>query len=263
MKEDHKYSYSQLSQFDTCPYSFFLARIQGAPQVENAFAQQGTLIHDLIDKWAKGEVKKEALAEEYVKRHTQEVTAPWPRMLAKKGYAEKAIEIGAKYFEQFDCFAGYTILETEHRYETTIAGRPFVGIVDMVLKDEVTDEIIIVDHKSKSSAAFKKAADEMYRQQLLYAKFIKEKYGFFPDRMMFNLFKENGEKHERPFTQDDYLEAMTWAEKTIQKIETYDDLDWLTCKEPDFFCKEICSVHTSCPNGTPVYKKRISKGGVS
>lgn len=261
LKPKHIYSYSQLSQFDLCPYSFYLARIERREQLENAFAQQGTLIHDLLDHWAKGDILAGDLSSEYAERYPKEVTAPWPKLLASKGYGDKAFQLGYDYFENFDEFQGFTVIDTEQKFETNIEGRPFVGIIDMLLRDNSTGEFIILDHKSKSATAFKKAQDEMYRQQLLYSKYIKEKYDIYPDRMMFNLFKENGQKFERPFTQQAYDEALLWAADVIHKIETFDEFDFLTSKEGDFFCQELCSVRAHCPNSEPVkkYKPRKKK----
>lgn len=247
--ENHVYSYTQLSSVSECPFGFYLSRIEKAEQQSNGFAEQGTLIHDLLDRWAKGELTKEQLPDEYARRYPDEVVTKFPRMLAAKGYAEKAYNLGIEYFTNFDEFAGYTIVATEERFETELEGRPFVGIIDMILRDDLTGELIILDHKSKSLAAFKNSEDEMYRQQLLYAKYVHEKYGQWPDRLMFNLFKEGGKKMERRFSQDDYDAAIAWAVQQIQKIEEYDILEWLECKDPNFFCKEICSVRKHCPNG--------------
>lgn len=259
MKPNHIYSYSQLSQFDLCPYSFYLSRIEKKDQQENAFAQQGSLIHDLLDHWAKGDILRGDLSTVYAERYPKEVTAEWPKMLAAKGYAEKAFQIGYDYFENFDEFNGYTVIDTEQKFETDIDGRPFIGIIDMLLKDNKTGEFIILDHKSKSMSAFKKAQDEMYRQQLLYSKYIKEKYDFYPDRMMFNLFKENGMKFERPFTKEAFDDAVSWASRIIEKIETFDEFDFLTSKESDFFCQELCSVRDHCPNSVPPKPKPRKK----
>lgn len=252
----HRYSYSQLEQFDECPYSFYLQRIADEKEnlVGNSFASQGTLIHDLIDQWAKKKLTKEQLPKEYERRYPLEVENNWPRILAAKGYAAKTYEQGLRYFENFDEFEGYEVVASEQKFVTRIAGRKFSGIVDMVLEDKATGQRIILDHKSKSVSAFKKAGDRMYRQQLLYSKWFFEKYGKFPDLLMFNLFKEDGLKVSKPFDEEEYNEVMQWAERTMDAIESYDLVDWFTTKEgadekPDFFCKNICSCRKICPNG--------------
>ena len=77
--------------------------------------------------------------------------------------------------------------------------------------------------------------------------------------MMFNLFKEGGDKAERPFTLKQYEETMKWAAETIERIESYDVIDWMEAKEQDFFCTEICSVRKSCPNGVTKKTQRKKK----
>ena len=65
MPEKHVYSYSQLSSFDECPYSFYLQRIEGVPEtVSNGFAERGSLVHDLLDQWAKKILTKEDMLHE-------------------------------------------------------------------------------------------------------------------------------------------------------------------------------------------------------
>lgn len=259
LRPNHIFSFSQLQSFSECPYSFYLQKIERSPDmVSNAFASQGTLIHDLLDRWAKGELTKEQLPAEYARRYPLEVVESWPRMLAAKGYAQKAFDIGLDYFTHFDEFAGYRVLATEERFKIEVAGRPFVGVMDMLIEDVATGDLIVLDHKSKSLAAFKKAEDEMYRQQYLYSKFVFEKYGKYPDRLMFNLFKEGGMKKERPFDPQAYEATLAWAGEQMTKMEAYDFVDWLVTKDvpegkPDFFCTELCSCRKICPNGQMKY----------
>lgn len=259
LPEQHVYSYSQLSSFAECPYSFYLQKIEHNPNmVQNAFASQGTLIHDLLDLWAKQQLTKDQLSAEYKRRYPLEVTEPWPKLLAAKGYAQKAFQIGLDYFQNFDEFQEFEIISTEERFKIEIAGRPFVGVIDMVAKDKSTGELIVVDHKSKSLTAFKKAEEEMYRQQYLYSKYVYEQMGQWPDLLMFNLFKENGLKMSKPFDLQEYRQTLSWAEEQMIKMESYDFVDWLATKEvqpgkPEFFCTELCSCRKVCPNGQMKY----------
>lgn len=255
--DNHIYSYSQLTSFAECPYSFYLQRVEHLPQKSNAFAEQGTLIHDLIDQWAKGELKKEDLVSEYKRRYPEEVVTQFPRLLAARGYVEKSYDAGLRYFESFDEFADLEIIGTETKFKTLLCGRPFIGIVDMVAKDKATGELIVLDHKSKSLNSFKKSEDEMYRQQTLYAQYVYEKYGRWPDIMMFNLFKEDGMRMSRPFTEAAYKEAEAWAGNIMDQIETFEIMDWLSQKdEPDFFCQNLCNMREHCSLGQPNWKKK-------
>ena len=259
LKDGHRYSYSQLSSFSECPFGYYLKHIEGAEEQSNGFAEQGTLIHDILDKWAKKEIKKEDMAAEYARRYPEEVTTSFPRMLTAKGYAEKTYQQGLEYFETFDEFPGYTIVSAEEMFDMPIkltdgTERPFIAFVDLVLRDEFTGGLAVYDHKSKSWTTFRRERELMYRQQYLYSYFIHEKYGEWPAILGFNLFKELGKKDEREFSKEEFEKTMQWATEAIHQIESYDVLDWMECKEqktpgkPDMYCAYICGTRGSCPN---------------
>jgi hypothetical protein len=227
----------------------------------NAFAEKGTLIHDLLDQWAKGNLAKDDMVDEYERRYSDEVVTAWPPY--PKGQAQKNYDKGLEFLRTFDEFNGYEVLSAEEKFkiDLTLADgstRPFIGIIDMMLKDKKTNNIIICDHKSKSLSSFKKEEDKMYRQQLLYASYVVEKYGRWPDSLMFHLFNENGVKMERLFSLEDYRETIKWATEQIKKIENYSVIDWLQCKEkPDYFCNWLCGARKICPiGGTPLINRR-------
>lgn len=264
LRADHRYSYSQLSSFSECPFGYYLKNIEGVEELSNGFAEQGTLIHDILDKWAKKTIKKEDMAKEYAKRYYSEVQTPFPRMLAMKGYADKAYQQGLDYFESFDGFPGYEVISAEEEFKMPIrltdgTTRPFIAYVDLVLRNEFTGGLIVMDHKSKSWAEFRKHREEMYKQQYLYSYFVHEKYNEWPETLAFNLFKELGRKDEREFSKEEFETTMQWATDAIHQIEANDVLDWMECKEqkiskktgkhePDMFCSCICGVRANCPN---------------
>lgn len=265
--DDHVYSYSQLSSFDECKYGFYLQRIEGIEEESsNAFAERGSLIHDLLDRWAKKILTKEQMLDEYEQRYSNEVITAWPRLQASKGYAKKAYENGIQFLKNFDEFEGYEVISAEEKFKLNLKltngeERPFIGIVDMILRDLKTNDIIVCDHKSKSMSSFKKDQDKMYRQQLLYSTYIKEKFGKFPEILMFHLFNENGVKPQRLFSQEEYDESLEWATKQILGIEECSLIDWLECKEKsDYFCWNICGARKACPNGIePTHKKKTEE----
>ena len=100
----------------------------------------------------------------------------------------------------------------------------------------------------------------MYRQQLLYSLFVKEKYGKYPDVLMFHLFNEGGVKPQRLFSKEELDETVAWAAKQINGIENYSVIDWLVCKEKaDYFCWNLCSARKSCPNGVEPSRRSKKK----
>ena len=52
-----RYSFSKLSSWWTCPYGYFLRYIEHKAGIGNAFASYGTLVHEIMEKYAKGEVE--------------------------------------------------------------------------------------------------------------------------------------------------------------------------------------------------------------
>lgn len=259
LKDGHRYSYSQLSSFSECPFGYYLKHIEGVEDQSNAFAEQGTLIHDILDKWAKKEIKKEDMAAEYERRYYDAVPTSFPRILTAKGYATKAYQLGLDYFKTFDEFPGYKVVSAEEKFDLPLqltdgTTRPFIAFIDLVLRDEFTGGLVVVDHKSRSWTEFRKHREEMYKQQYLYSYFIHEKYGEWPQSLMFNLFKELGKKDEQEFSKKKFDEVMQWATDAIHQIESYDVLDWMRCREqktpgkPDMMCGFICSSRSMCPN---------------
>jgi len=266
VKSSNIYSYSQLSSFSECPYSFYLQRIEKVPQVlSNAFSERGSLIHDILDQWAKGILKKEDMASEYERRYGDEVITAFPSRM--KGYAEKAYRQGLEFFDEFDEFKGYKIESAEEKFTIDLpltdgTTRRFTGIVDLILRKEWTNELVVCDHKSKSMSSFKKSENEMYRQQLLYSQFIYEKYGEYPSELMFHLFGEHGEKPSRKFDIKQFRETLMWASDCICKIEKYTALDWLNYKDSsDFYCQELCGPRMYCPKSAekPLTKKELEE----
>lgn len=270
LKDGHLYSYSQLSSVDECPYSFYLQKIEldedGRPlkQQDNFFAEHGSLMHKVLEEWARGNISLNEMPDEYTRLYPGMVHTPPPPYMSK--YASKAYDVGLWYCKDFRGFDGYDIVSAEERFRINLpltdgTTREFVGVVDLILKDQETGGLVIMDHKSKSAKEFVKVRDEMYRQQYLYAAYVIEKYGVQPERLAFNLFKENGMIDERPFDKEEYQQTLQWATDKILEIENRDFLEWLDQKEePDFFCNEICSVRAYCPNGslkpTPKGRKR-------
>ena len=252
LKNKHVYSYSQLSSFDECPYSYYLERIEKTDNIaSNAYAERGILIHDILDRWAKKLITKEEMIPEYESRYPEEVVTAFPSFM--KGAAAKAYQSGIDFFEAFDEFKGYKVISAEEKFTIDLplsdgTTRPFAGVVDLILRKDWTDELVICDHKSKSLDSFKKAEKEMWKQQYLYSSYVFEKYGEWPTTLMFHLFGDLSSKHEKPFDLKEYRETIDWATNRIHKMENNTVLDWLRWKDSsDFFCQQICSVRWNCP----------------
>lgn len=100
---------------------FKLTYLDNAEQQGNGFADFGTLCHELLEGWAKGDIPIFALAEEYENRFDSVVTSPFPPF--PKGLPQKYYEQGLEYFDLFDGFGeDYEILEVEDKFVIDIEG---------------------------------------------------------------------------------------------------------------------------------------------
>ena len=258
LPENHRFSFSQLSLYDTCPMAFKLRYLDGVKDEGNAFSEYGTLGHALLEEWAKGQLPDILLAEEFERRYDEEVKHPFPPF--PRGMSAKYYEAARDYFDSFTGFGNVEILDVEQRFVFTVEGGrkpyPFVGVVDLVVRDQITGEIWIIDHKSKSSAQMKKDFSHYRRQLYTYARFVYDKYGTWPSRIGFNLFRAGGEMVWEDFSMAGYEETMRWIVGKIEAI--LDEREW-KIGISSFFCRYLCSALDLCPaKDTILYAK---KGG--
>lgn len=212
------------------------------PSEGNAFSDYGTLCHEILEEWAKGTLPGIALAEEYEKRYDKAVSHSFPPF--PKGMSQKYYDAGLAYFENFDGFGdNIEILTVEERFEIDIEGYTFVGIADLVIRDKKTGEITVIDHKSKSASQMKKDLP-VYRKQLYtYAAFVKQKFGVYPAKLQFNMFKE-GTLIDEQFDLDEFNKTMQWIVETIESILF--ETDWMVSTS-SYYCRFVCGCFDYCP----------------
>lgn len=256
------YSFSRLNSFFTCPYEWHRVYIDCCDKENSAMAQYGTLMHEILEKYAKGELSVFELSTYYEDHFEEYVTYEFP----PNKYVDlwqKYYDAGLDYLDNIDLdLDNYEILGVEQRVDFKIDGHDFIGFIDLLLRDKHSGEITILDHKSASIGILKSGGiakkdrahfDSFKKQLYLYAKPIIEQYGHV-DKLRWNLFKERN-FIEIPFIQQEYEEALQWAADTIKRIETeteWDVNDELTKamidgKYPPFYCMNLCSQRCSCP----------------
>ena len=249
------WSFSRVNAYCTCPRMFQLTYIDEKPKLQNAFAEWGTLGHSLFERYYKGELEFYELADAYRNEYETAVSTPFPFPRMGAGYYAN----GLSFFENFDnsTYENYEVIGVEEKAKTVIEGFEFIGYIDLILRDK-EGRYVIVDHKSKSDF---KTADEFnhYLLQLyLYARFVHEKYGEYPARLEFNMFRANKTASEE-FDIKKLKSAEQWFVSTIKKAyadNEYSDkvsLDYelkhkdiAEFKKDDFFCNNLCSVRNFC-----------------
>lgn len=244
--ENFNWSFSKLSTFETCPYSFYLQYLHDPPleKQQNAWAEYGILCHSLLEEYAKGELKAEALTAEYKRRYPDVVVHNFPPY--PKNYAEKAFQQGIDYFDSFTGFGdGYEVVSTEEYFSIRIGSYTFVGISDLVLRDKNTSDLIVIDHKTKSESSMKNELDLYKKQLYIYAEHVKNKYGCFPTEIQFNMIKSCVPIIEK-FSPEKHAETLQWVEDTIDLIFFEDQWE---AKPNQYYCRYICPVFQHCEDG--------------
>lgn len=239
------WSHSRLGCYIQCPYQFYLKYIEALDGQPMFFASFGSLIHDLLAGYYRGETPAGELSSQFMMRFPFEVVGRAPSDTMRASYFRQ----GAECLRAPSPISG-KILGVEERVSFDIGGRPFVGFVDLVYEDE-DSALYILDHKSralKSRSARKKPTktdaelDEFLRQLYLYAIPIERKYGRFPDFLEFNCYR-TGERIKEEFHLDALEETKRWALGTIENIRQ--ESEWRP--NLDYWrCKYMCGYYDQC-----------------
>lgn len=274
-----RYSFSRLSAFWQCSYQYYLEYIKtpykckkcgdirklpkGSPppklcikcdgsefekvvKENNAFAEYGSFVHELLEKYALGEFAEYELLDRYEDEYPIYVNEEFPYN-QYVDLADSYYNAAYAYLENFDGFdyliPNYEILGVEKHFVLEFDSFEFQGYIDLILKDP-DDNIIIVDHKSKKTFKNKKERKEYARQLYLYSRYIKEVYGKFPTMLIFNHFR-TGTPCVIYFKENEYNEAIEWAKNTVKAIESHKYWEG-DVHIDDFYCNELCSYRNVC-----------------
>ncbi|AEK07433.1 Cas4 exonuclease [Mycobacterium phage Rockstar] len=165
-------SVSQLKQYERCPYSYKLARIDKAWQRPAAWTAQGSAVHEAIEAWERSgrslslEEAQEVFKESY-KKHIDaacEITPNFEWWFASGRYGGQ-LDIARRYDIGLEQVEKYINWATSHRDEVIwIAedGTPGIelefdidldgvlvrGYIDAVLRSGCGDEVYVRDHKT-------------------------------------------------------------------------------------------------------------------
>lgn len=234
-----QYSFSKLTQFYDCPYAYYRYYVKNEKGIDNLFAEYGILVHSILERYAKGELKKECLVEEF--KASFELRITQPILMFGRDLTQSYFDKGVAFFSNFDGFWELEPLQSEYRFETSLNEDTFVGVIDLILRDN-EGNIIIVDHKS-SSKFTRKELKTKARQLYLYSKAVYDKFGKFPSELWFNHFKD-GHLEKIIFQKTDYDEAIQWALETIENINAC--MGFEPNVNDRFYCGYLCDYRENC-----------------
>jgi hypothetical protein len=245
------WSFSRVNASD-CKFSWYLHYIAGLEDTDNAFAQFGTIMHETLEKFLKGELDIFDVSQYYQDHYSEIVTCNFPPN-KYVDLGEKAYNAGLEYFNNIDFdFERYEILGVEKELNFKVGKYPFHGFADAVYRDRETEEIILRDHKTSSFKYLKnglisktdaKHFLDFKRQEYLYCIPLIEEYGKV-DKLTWNMVRDK-RIIEIPFNEDEFKEAQEWAIEQIEAIET--EVLWLPDTSSSYFCNVLCGQRNICP----------------
>ncbi len=220
--EKMTWSYSRLEIFDDCPYRWFLTYIH-KPKLEKEdkfYASYGLFMHDLLEKYYKGENSKEELLMMFLTQFSERTKGGGR---PKVDTVRKYFKTGKEYIKSLEPLP-FKMISVEEKIDFKIGDYSFTGRIDYL--GELDGEYIIVDNKSrdlKPRSKRKKPTkkdeelDSMLKQLYLYADAVRQKYGKLPTKLCFNCFR-TGIFIEEPFNEDAYQNAISWAKMKVEEI---------------------------------------------
>jgi len=200
----------------------------------NCFSDYGLMNHKLSEEFVRGDIFEWQL-EGLFKDGFKDVDKFPPNKYVnlREDYYNQGIE----FFKLgFDFLKEYDIISVEAKTNTTLNnGKPFIGFIDLILKDD--DGYIVWDWKSKKNFKNIKERNKYARQLYMYSKHVKEEYGEFPSKLMFYHFRTQKITVIK-FDKDMYDEAFEWAEGQVDKLMNIEEFN---VTDSYFFGRYLCN----------------------
>jgi hypothetical protein len=245
--DNMKFSYSSVNTYNTCPYGFKLTYIDYEDRSQNWYADFGSFVHLVMEKYFGGELEPFELAKFFEDNFgtISSPPPPYPPGIADKYYA-RCLE----FFENFEFDkSDYEIIGIEDALETTFQGIKLVVKPDLILHNKKTGENILLDYKTsdpfKNGKPDKKKIGDYWKQLYLYAYFIWNIKNIEINKMKL-WFIRVGRTEEETFDPVKAQEIIDWFVGEIGKIKKEDV--WKANNENKFFCQMLCSVSKFCPH---------------
>ena len=257
--KDMVWSFTRLSAFDECPYKFYKTYIEGYKESENAFAQWGKFMHELLAKNAQGQLNTNKLAGAYKRGYKRAVNLPFPYSFGNKELDEQYYNDGVGFWFYYDGRPStMEVLGVEQKLEYEIADFKFKGFLDLLLRDKMSGDIYLIDHKSKRGFKSKREKRDYARQLYLYSVWVEGQYGTPPKAVVFDMLRLCSTE-VIPYDVKARDEAIEWAKDVVDracraigfptKLELSAERRELEQRyaAPDYFCRHICGQRTRCP----------------
>lgn len=241
------FSFSGASSFNTCPYGYKLAYIDGEERVDNFYSDYGKFIHLILEKYFKDELSQEQLYDFYIDNYFENVKCPppaYPANISETYYAD-----GKNFFKDFIFDKSkYKIISIEDSINSTHKNFSLIVKPDLILKNLESGKYILVDYKTskyKKSKVEDKKITEYKKQMAIYAQFLyKERQIEISEIQIW--FIRTKDIYSYPLDLVQTMLTMEWFSDTIQKIKIEKEWRPNNTKENSYFCNNLCGVRNAC-----------------
>ena len=248
-----RWSFSRLNSFYNCPYEWYKDYVECNPRKQGFYGSGGGFSHSILEKYEKNELDMWDLPAYFEEHFTEEVPYDAPPNKykdLKQDWYDSVLD----YFNNIDLpIDKYEVVGVEKQVDFNIGKYPFIGFIDLLLRDPEDGKLILCDHKTSiikklKSGVISKPDREHFqafkRQQYLYSKAVIEEFGEGSVKeLWWNMIRQK-DWIKIPFSNEEYQEAQNWALDTIHKIENV--TEWLP--NPEFFyCNYLCGQSDMCP----------------
>ena len=237
------WSYSRLTCFESCPYSFLLKYIMHTKQEDLFFSEFGKLIHQIIGMTMEGFLDKGDAVEYYCRKFPECTRCGVPNSNISTSYFQS----GLAYVKAMELPPNPIVIERRGSFE--IDNKSFVGIIDCAYLEN--GKMILQDHKShdlKPRSGREKPTksdielDRYLRQLYIYSALFKDWTGEYPDVLRFNCYRTQTEISEE-FDPEVLKSVLNWASLLAERI--IDNDDW--SPNIDYWkCRYLCDVNQEC-----------------
>ena len=249
--DKNKWSFSALHSYETCPYQFYLKRIEREEETQNGYATIGQYDHGLLEQIFNKKITPEEALERYLDEYEDIDTGD-----ISDATTNKKINAFSEYLAELDIddfFNKYEVLGVEKRFNWKIDKYNMIGFADLILRRKSDCKVILVDHKSAGhfmqrdgKTPLKNQAENLAaytKQMYLYADAMHKTMGIYPDLIVWNHFLDGGKKSVIEFDEHDFLDALDWAKNTIENI--YKDEEFVN-KHSFIMCNKLCGFRDIC-----------------
>jgi len=248
-----QWSFSRLSTFIQCPYSFYLKYVVANDDLyfpeDNFYAEFGSFVHSIFAKILSKQMTLAEASEYYASEFDNNVIYFTRQTIMDNSYFACANYLAETNLEWLD---DYEIIGIEKEVHFKVGRHKFIGYIDLLLRDKSDGRIVIVDHKSSkpfftlSGKVRAQSAKDFYKYRLqmyLYARAVFEEYGEYPKELVWHHYKNDGVLTTIPFVMDEYNDTLDATKTTIRNIgkekEFPANLEY-------FYCNELCDYRGSC-----------------